>query len=152
VSAPDDQTHMRRAIALARANLGRTAPNPVVGCVIVKDGVVVGEGVTGVGGRPHAEEVALVQAGETARGATAFVTLEPCGERSSGAASCGQRLAEAGVARVAIACADASSLAAGRGVARLRQAGARVDLGVLASEAGALYAAYAPRNGPERGT
>ena len=146
----DDQTYMRRAIALARANLGRTGANPSVGCVIVKDGAVVGEGATGEGGRPHAEELALAQAGAAARGATAYVTLEPCGERSSGAASCGQRLAEAEVARVAIACADPSALAAGRGIARLRTGAARIDLGLLASEASGLYAAYAPQNGDRR--
>jgi diaminohydroxyphosphoribosylaminopyrimidine deaminase/5-amino-6-(5-phosphoribosylamino)uracil reductase len=141
----DDTAHMRRAIALARANLGRTGANPSVGCVIVRDGVVVGEGATGEGGRPHAEELALAQAGAAARGATAYVTLEPCGARSNGAASCGQRLAEAGVARVAIACADPSSLAAGRGIARLRAGGVRIDLGLLGSEASGLYGAYAPQ-------
>jgi pyrimidine deaminase RibD-like protein len=146
-SASDDPTHMRRAIALARANLGRTGANPAVGCVIVKDGAVVGEGATGEGGRPHAEEIALDQAGAAARGATAYVTLEPCGERTSGAASCGERLAAAGVARVVIACADRSAFAAGRGVARLRAAGVFTDLGVLGDEAGALYLAYDPQNG-----
>lgn len=141
----DDQTHMRRAIALAGANLGRTAENPSVGCVIVSGGVVVGEGATGVGGRPHAEEVALAQAGEQARGATAYVTLEPCAERSSGAASCSDRLAAAGVARVVIACEDASPMASGGGVARLRAAGIRADLGLCAAEAAALYTSYAPQ-------
>lgn len=136
---------MRRAIALARASLGRTAENPAVGCVIVKDGEIVGEGATGDGGRPHAEEVALDQAGAAAAGATAYVTLEPCGERSSGAASCGERLAAAGVARVVVACEDGSSFAAGRGVARLRAAGVATDLGLLAAEAGALYAGYHPQ-------
>jgi len=146
VTDPDDQTPMRRAIALAGANLGRTGANPSVGCVIVKDGQVVGEGATGVGGRPHAEEVALGQAGERARGAVAYVTLEPCAERSSGAASCSARLAAAGVARVVVACTDASVLAAGRGLARLQAAGIRTDLGLLADEAGGLYTAYAPRS------
>jgi len=137
---------MRRAIALARASLGRTAENPAVGCVIVRDGEIVGEGATGEGGRPHAEELALDQAGPAARGATAYVTLEPCGERSSGAASCGERLAAAGVARVAVACEDSSALAAGRGLARLRAAGVATDLGLLADEAGVLYAGYHPKN------
>jgi diaminohydroxyphosphoribosylaminopyrimidine deaminase/5-amino-6-(5-phosphoribosylamino)uracil reductase len=139
---------MRRAIALARTNLGRTAPNPVVGCVIVKDGEGVGEGVTGVGGRPHAEEGALAQAGAAAHGATAYVTLEPCGERSSGAASCSARLAAAGVARVVVACEDPSAFAAGRGLARLRAAGVATDLGLLAAEASGLYATYDPPSGP----
>lgn len=140
-----DPEHMRCAIDLARTNLGKTGENPSVGCVIVREGEVVGEGFTGQGGRPHAEEVALDHAGERARGATAYVTLEPCGERSAGHASCGQRLAEAGVARVVIACADASAKAAARGLARLRAAGIAVDLGVLAGEAQALYAQYAPQ-------
>lgn len=146
MSLTDDQIHMRAAIALARANLGRTAENPSVGCVIVKDGVVVGEGATGIGGRPHAEEVALEQAGPAARGATAYVTLEPCAERSSGAASCSERLVAAGVTRVVIACEDPSPYAAGGGVARLSAAGIRTDLGLLAQEANLLYVAYDPSN------
>jgi diaminohydroxyphosphoribosylaminopyrimidine deaminase/5-amino-6-(5-phosphoribosylamino)uracil reductase len=135
---------MRRAIALAAERLGRTAENPAVGCVIVRDGAVVGEGATGEGGRPHAEEVALRQAGARARGATAYVTLEPCGERSSGAASCSERLAAAGLARVEIACEDASPYAAGRGLERLRASGVETHLGLLAGKARALYAAYDP--------
>ena len=136
---------MRRAIALAATHVGRTAANPSVGCVIVADGAAVGEGVTGEGGRPHAEEIALDQAGEAARGATAYVTLEPCAERSSGAASCSERLVAAGVARVVVACEDASALAGGRGEARLRAAGIAFDLGLLADEAAPLYAAYRPQ-------
>jgi len=75
---PDDDVFMTMAFAMGRRGLGLTAPNPSVGCVIVKDGLVVGRGVTHAGGRPHAETVALAQAGEAARGATAYVTLEPC--------------------------------------------------------------------------
>jgi len=142
----DDEAMMRRAVALARTNLGRTDENPAVGCVIARNGEIVGEGWTGEGGRPHAEEVALDRAGEAARGATAYVTLEPCGARSTGAASCADRLAAAGVTRVAIACEDPSDYAAGRGVARLRASGVDVDLGLLSAEAATLYAAYAPRN------
>lgn len=141
----DDQHWMRRAIALARANVGLTGDNPSVGCVIVRGGAVVGEAATAPGGRPHAEEQALDQAGEAAGGATAYVTLEPCGERSSGALSCGERLARAGVARVVVACEDASALAAGRGLQRLRAAGVAADLEVLREEAAPLYAAYRPR-------
>lgn len=140
----DDEAWMRRAIALARAHVGRTGDNPSVGCVIVRDGAVVGEGVTGVGGRPHAEEQALVQAGGRARGATAYVTLEPCGERSSGAASCSERLVAAGVARVVVATTDASVRADGRGLQRLRDAGVPVALGLLHAEAEPLYALYRP--------
>jgi diaminohydroxyphosphoribosylaminopyrimidine deaminase/5-amino-6-(5-phosphoribosylamino)uracil reductase len=143
----DDQAHMRRAIALARANVGRTAENPSVGCVIVKAGRVVGEAATAAGGRPHAEEQALVQAGGAARGAVAYVTLEPCGARSSGAASCAERLAQAGVARVVAACEDASPFASGRGQERLRAAGVAYELGLLADEAAELYAGYVPPSG-----
>jgi len=139
-----DEDFMRRAIALARNNLGLTGDNPSVGCVIVKDGVVVGEAATAPGGRPHAEEQALDAAGADAAGATAYVTLEPCGERSAGHASCGERLATAGVARVVVACADPSAFASGRGPERLRSAGIPVDLGLLHGEASGLYADYRP--------
>lgn len=140
-----DADFMRRAIDLARGNLGLTASNPAVGCVVVCDGEVVGEGATAAGGRPHAEEAALAQAGERARGATAYVTLEPCGARSAGGLSCAERLAAAGVARVVVACEDASAFASGLGLRRLREAGIALDLGLLADEAAALYAAYRPR-------
>lgn len=136
---------MRRAIALAGPEVGRTGDNPAVGCVIVKEGAVVGEGATGAGGRPHAEEIALAAAGEEARDATAYVTLEPCAERSSGGPSCSQRLVAAGVARVVIACDDASVLAAGRGAKRLRDAGVVVETGALRAEALTLYEGYTPR-------
>ena len=139
-----DHQHMGRAIVLARTHLGLTGSNPSVGCVIVKDGVVVGEGVTAQGGRPHAEEQALAQAGEKARGALAYVTLEPCGARSSGAASCSQLLAAAGIAEVVVACEDASPFASGQGAERLRAAGIKVRLGVLEAQASSLYADYAP--------
>lgn len=139
-----DRQHMRRAIALARTHVGLTGANPSVGCVLVKDGEVVGEGVTAEGGRPHAEEQAIEKAGEKARGAVAYVTLEPCGARSSGAASCSQRLVGAGVAEVVIACEDASPYAAGQGAERLRAAGVPVRLGVLADEAAELYESYEP--------
>lgn len=142
--ATPDQTWMWRAIALARAHVGLTGDNPSVGCVIVKGGAVVGEGVTGLGGRPHAEELALAQVGAAARGATAYVTLEPCGERSSGAASCSERLVAAGVARVVVAATDASVLAGGRGLQRLRDGGVVVEVGLLHVEAEPLYALYRP--------
>jgi len=139
-----DQAHMRRAIALARPNLGQTGENPSVGCVIVRGGTVVGEGVTGVGGRPHAEEIAIQAAGEVAQGGVADVTLEPCAARSSGAPSCASRLAAAGVVEVVVACQDASAYADGQGLAHLATAGVRVRLGVLAEEAQVLYRAYIP--------
>jgi pyrimidine deaminase RibD-like protein len=142
--SPDDARHMRRAIALAEARVGLTGSNPAVGCVIVQDGVVVGQGATAEGGRPHAEEQALEQAGRAARGAVAYVTLEPCGARSSGALSCSELLVAAGVARVAIACEDASPYASGQGAERLRASGISVQRNVLADEAGKLYANYRP--------
>jgi diaminohydroxyphosphoribosylaminopyrimidine deaminase/5-amino-6-(5-phosphoribosylamino)uracil reductase len=112
--------------------------------VLVKDGVVIAEAVTAENGRPHAEEQALAAAGAAARGAIAYVTLEPCGARSSGAASCSERLAAAGVARVVVACEDASRFAAGQGEARLRAAGTSVEIGLLEAEARPLYADYRP--------
>jgi diaminohydroxyphosphoribosylaminopyrimidine deaminase/5-amino-6-(5-phosphoribosylamino)uracil reductase len=139
-----DEDAMRRAIVLARAHVGRTAENPSVGCVIVLGGEVVGEGATGVGGRPHAEEAALASAGARARGATAYVTLEPCARRSAGGTSCGERLLAAGIARVVFACTDPSRFAAGQGVRRLQAAGVTVDQGLLEAEAAGLYAGYAP--------
>jgi len=148
MSASDDAAWMRRAIALAATHVGLTGDNPSVGSVIVRDGAVVGEGVTGEGGRPHAEEIALDQAGEAARGATAYVTLEPCAERSTGAASCSERLVAAGVVRVVVACEDASALAGGRGARRLKGAGVDFDLGLLREEAAALYVGYRPQ--PQR--
>jgi diaminohydroxyphosphoribosylaminopyrimidine deaminase/5-amino-6-(5-phosphoribosylamino)uracil reductase len=139
VSVADDAAAMRRAIALARGRLGRTGENPAVGCVIVKDGEVVAEAATAEGGRPHAEEQALAAAGEMARGAVAYVTLEPCAERSNGTASCSARLVAAGVSRVVYACDHPHHLSAGGGPERLREAGIEVEAGFLAEEAGELY-------------
>ena len=135
-----DMEWMARAVALARPRVGLTGANPAVGCVIVRDGQVLAEAATGEGGRPHAEEQALAAA--DARGAVAYVTLEPCGERSSGAASCSALLIASGVVRVVVACADPSAKASGRGLDRLRAAGVPVDTGVGAAEAEALYADY----------
>ena len=126
--------------------MGQTGDNPSVGCVIVKDGVVIGEGATASGGRPHAEELALIGAGDNARDAVVYVTLEPCGERSSGAPSCARRLIEAGVEQVFIACADASPLASGRGAKALVDQGIAVQSGLLQGEASALYARYAHKS------
>lgn len=137
-----DERLMRRALAAARGRLGFTWPNPAVGCVIALDDEVVAEAVTASGGRPHAEEQALDLAGPKARGATVYVTLEPCGERRTGAASCSERLVEAGVARVVIAAGNPDLLSAGRGVERLREAGVPVQTGFLAEEAEPLYRAF----------
>jgi pyrimidine deaminase RibD-like protein len=141
----DDDIWMRRAIYLGARNLGLTGDNPAVGCVLVREGIVVGEGGTAPGGRPHAEELALDHAGERASGATAYVTLEPCGERSSGAASCGQRLAKSGVTRVVVSWEDPSVMAAGGGVRQLRDAGIETEIGLLRAEAAVLYDGYQPR-------
>lgn len=133
--AEDDIRFMRRAIEVARAGMGETWPNPSVGCVIVKDGQVLAEAATAAGGRPHAEEQAVPAAGEAVKGATAYVTLEPCGARSSGRKSCAHFLAEAGIARVVIAGLDPSPFAAGRGTERLTHDGLKVETGLLAEEA-----------------
>ena len=144
----DETAYMRRAIALAAARVGLTADNPAVGCVIVRDGGVVGEAATAEGGRPHAEEQALDAAGEHAEGAVAYVTLEPCGRRSAGQASCGERLAAARVARVLAACADSSALASGLGPQWLEKAKIAYAQGLLADEAAALYRGYRPAREP----
>jgi len=155
VTTATDESFMRRAIAVAVARLGTTGSNPAVGCVMVSAGRVVAEAATGAGGRPHAEEQAVFQAGEATVGATAFVTLEPCGERTSGAVSCAERLASAGVIRVVYAIANPDGRSAGRGPARLRAAGIVVEAGLLAKEAAALYAGFlsalrAGRGSPSR--
>jgi diaminohydroxyphosphoribosylaminopyrimidine deaminase/5-amino-6-(5-phosphoribosylamino)uracil reductase len=144
VSAADERW-MARAVELATAQMGRTWPNPAVACVIVKDDVVIAEAATADGGRPHAEEQAVPAAGEMARGATAYVTMEPCGARSSGRTSCSQFLLNAGVARVVVAAVDPSPFAAGRGVEKLRKAGLEVETGVLADRAAVLYEGYLHR-------
>lgn len=136
-----DLDYMQRALALAQAQLGRTAPNPTVGCVIVAGGAIVGESATGNGGRPHAEEVALLAAGHLAHGATAYVTLEPCSERSSGAPSCSERLLAAGIARVVIACPDPHPKGA-HGAERLARSGVSVTSGVMQAEAERLNAGF----------
>ena len=105
--ASDDIRFMGRAIELAKARMGETWPNPAVGCVIVKDGEVVSEAATAPGGRPHAEEQAAPAAGDRARGATAYVTMEPCGARSSGRTSCSHFLIDAGISRIVVAAFDA---------------------------------------------
>lgn len=137
-----DEAFMRRALELAATGVGRTGENPSVGCVIVRDGAVIGEGATAEGGRPHAEELALRQAGEAARGATAYVTLEPCAKRSNGGASCTDLLLGAGLARVVIAVGDPHPFAAGVGIERLRAAGLAVELGLLEADARALNADF----------
>jgi diaminohydroxyphosphoribosylaminopyrimidine deaminase/5-amino-6-(5-phosphoribosylamino)uracil reductase len=135
---------MKRALALARRGLGRVAPNPSVGCVLVHGRHLIGEGATQSGGRPHAEEAALRDAGSAAVGATAFVTLEPCSTRSSDQPGCARRLAHAGVRQVVVACEDPHPLAA-RGLTLLDDAGVETKLGVLKAEAEALNCGFLKR-------
>lgn len=140
-SLADDARFMTRALDLARTHLGKTSPNPSVGCVLVADGAIVGEGVTGLGGRPHAEEQALVMAGARAHGATAYVTLEPCNQRSGGSSSCSQLLLAAGVSRVVIAIDDPHPLGA-HGASRLSDAGVVIEHGLMGDEAERLNAGF----------
>ena len=136
-----DLAPMRAALALARRGLGNVWPNPAVGCVIVKDRRVVSRGWTQPGGRPHAEELALRQAGEAAKGATAYVTLEPCSQPGRGPA-CADGLIAAGVARVVAAIEDPFPRVAGTGFAKLRAAGIAVETGFCAAEAGEVNAGF----------
>jgi diaminohydroxyphosphoribosylaminopyrimidine deaminase/5-amino-6-(5-phosphoribosylamino)uracil reductase len=137
----DDLLHMRAALALARRGLGNAWPNPAVGCVLVKDGRVIGRGWTQPGGRPHAETEALRRAGAAARGATAYVTLEPCSHHGRTPPCC-EALAGAGIARVVMAMRDPDPRVNGRGLAMLRGAGIAVEEGLLEAEARALNAGF----------
>ena len=140
-----DNQFMRRAIELARAGVGRTAPNPSVGCVVVnRDGTVVGEAATAPGGRPHAECLALEAAGAQARGATAYVSFEPCSHFGK-TRPCADTLIEAGVKRIVVGCLDPYPPVRGRGVARLRKAGIDVVLGVLEDECKRLNEGFITR-------
>ena len=131
---PDDLFWMRRAIELARLGQYSTKPNPNVGCVIVKDAQLLGEGYHPRAGQPHAEVFALRQAGEQARGATAYVTLEPCAHYGR-TPPCAKALVDAGVVKVVVACPDPNPLVAGKGVQILKDAGIQVDVGVAEAEA-----------------
>ena len=127
---------MAIAIALGKRGLGHCWPNPAVGCVIVNNGMIVGRGTTRPGGRPHAEVVALGQAGERARGGTAYVTLEPCAHYGQ-TPPCADALLVAGVRRVVIACDDPDPRVDGRGIVKLQSAGVEVVLGIGAEAAAA---------------
>ncbi|WP_148711295.1 bifunctional diaminohydroxyphosphoribosylaminopyrimidine deaminase/5-amino-6-(5-phosphoribosylamino)uracil reductase RibD [Pseudomonas aeruginosa] len=139
-----DPLYMARALELARQGLYSTQPNPRVGCVLVKDGQVVGEGWHVRAGEPHAEVHALRQAGENARGATAYVTLEPCSHFGR-TPPCADALVGAGVARVVAAMQDPNPEVAGRGLLRLMQAGIAVQSGVLEAEARELNIGFIKR-------
>ena len=128
-----DERLMRECLALAQSKLGLTSPNPAVGCVIVRAGQVVGRGATAPGGRPHAEPQAIAEAGNLARGATAYVSFEPCAHQGQ-TPPCARALVEAGVARVVMGCRDPYPPVRGRGVAILNAAGIATTVGVLESE------------------
>ena len=140
-----DRRMMAAAIRLSRRNEGRTASNPSVATLIVRDDgvgpIVVGRGVTAIGGRPHAETVALAEAGEAARGATAYVTLEPCAHHGR-TPPCAEALVAAGVVRVVAATTDPDARVSGKGYAILREAGIAVEAGVLEQEARRAMAGY----------
>lgn len=142
--APDDERFMAEAIRLSLRHLGRTSTNPSVGCLIVKDGVIVGRGVTAEGGRPHAEPQALADAGERARGATAYVTLEPCSHHGK-TPPCADALIAAGVARVVVSVTDPDERVSGRGLKMLENAGIAVTTGVLEEEGRRALAGYLMR-------
>lgn len=129
-----DTRFMALALSLGRRGMGNTWPNPAVGCVIVNGGKIVGRGWTQPGGRPHAERVALDQAGRLAQGATAYVTLEPCAHQGE-TPPCARALVDAGVARAVVAIEDSDPRVSGQGIVLLRDAGIEVTLGVLPDEA-----------------
>ena len=145
----EDERFMAAALRLARHHLGQTSTNPSVACLIVRDGVIVGRAVTARSGRPHAETQALAEAGEKARGATAYVTLEPCSHHGK-TPPCADALVASGVARVVISILDPDERVAGRGVVRLRDAGITVDIGVLAEKGRHALEAYLMRQVSKR--
>ncbi len=136
---------MARALSLAMRNHGLTGINPSVGCCIVDaNGIIIGEGVTGIDGRPHAEQIALDMAGSAAKGGTAYVTLAPCGQRHTDDTPCSVRLIEAGLVRVVCAIDDPHPTGAG-GIDVLRQAGLEVLLGIKQNVAAKLYSDFFER-------
>src|SRR5437868_5590507 len=136
-----DQRFMQLALTLGRRGQGLTWPNPAVGAVVVKDGVIIGRGWTQPGGRPHAEPEALKRAGEAARGATLYVTLEPCSHIGK-SPPCADAIIAAGIARVVSAIEDPNPEVAGQGHAELRAAGIAVDIGLGAAEAARDHAGH----------
>lgn len=142
--SPDDVRHMARALQLAKRGLYTTDPNPRVGCVIVRDGQVVGEGWHRRAGEPHAEVHALVAAGLQARGATAYVSLEPCCHHGR-TPPCSEALVKAGIARVVAAMPDPNPRVANQGIADLKKAGIRVDIGLLQAESERLNPGFISR-------
>jgi diaminohydroxyphosphoribosylaminopyrimidine deaminase/5-amino-6-(5-phosphoribosylamino)uracil reductase len=143
-ASPDDRRHMARALELARQGLYTTHPNPRVGCVVVRDGQVVGEGWHRRAGEPHAEIHALAAAGDRARGATAYITLEPCCHHGR-TPPCSEALIAAGVKRVVVAMQDPNPQVAGGGLAALRASGIETAYGLLEAEARALNRGFISR-------
>jgi diaminohydroxyphosphoribosylaminopyrimidine deaminase/5-amino-6-(5-phosphoribosylamino)uracil reductase len=141
---PDDERFMRLALALGRRGLGNAWPNPAVGCVIVKDGIIVGRGWTQPGGRPHAEVEALRRAKKDAKGATLYATLEPCSHTGK-SPPCADAIIKAGIARVVTALEDPNPEVAGQGHARLREKGIVVDVGLCPEEAARDHAGHITR-------
>ena len=141
LSKASDQRFMQLALSLGRRGQGRAWPNPAVGAVVVKDGIIVGRGWTQPGGRPHAEPEALRRAGEAARGATLYVTLEPCSHFGK-SPPCADAVIAAGIVRVVSAIEDPNPEVAGQGHARLRAAGITVDIGLCAQEAARDHAGH----------
>ncbi|WP_416407080.1 bifunctional diaminohydroxyphosphoribosylaminopyrimidine deaminase/5-amino-6-(5-phosphoribosylamino)uracil reductase RibD [Agrobacterium rosae] len=140
----DDERFMARAIEVSRRHTGLTDTNPSVGCVLVKDGEIIAEAVTAIGGRPHAERQALELAGAAARGATAYVTLEPCSHFGK-TPPCANALVDFGVARVVVAVDDPDERVSGRGYQILRDAGIAVETGLLRAEGEHVLAGYLTR-------
>ena len=140
----DDAHFMRAALSLAQRGLGNVWPNPTVGCVLVNDGEVVGRGWTQPGGRPHGETEALARAGARAKGATAYVSLEPCSHHGK-TPPCADALIAAGVARVVVPIEDPDPRVSGRGLTRLREAGIAVETGLCAAEARDINAGFLTR-------
>jgi diaminohydroxyphosphoribosylaminopyrimidine deaminase/5-amino-6-(5-phosphoribosylamino)uracil reductase len=136
---------MKEAVRLGEAARGRSAPNPNVGCVIVKDGKAVGEGATAPGGRPHAEAVAMKAAGKRAQGATLYTTLEPCAHPSERGPTCAAIIPAAGIARVVIGTKDPDPRTAGQGIKMLKQAGIEVKVGVAKQAARDSMSGYFSR-------
>jgi diaminohydroxyphosphoribosylaminopyrimidine deaminase/5-amino-6-(5-phosphoribosylamino)uracil reductase len=143
-SEQDDLRYMQLALSLGRRGLGNTWPNPAVGVVIVRDGVIVGRGITQPGGRPHAETEALKQAGPAARGATLYTSLEPCSHHGK-TPPCADAIVAAGIARVVSALEDPNPDVAGQGHARMRKAGIAVEVGLCAEEAAQAHAGHIRR-------
>lgn len=144
VDEKDDEHFMRLALALGRRNLGHSWPNPAVGALIVRDGVVVGRGWTQAGGRPHAETQALKRAGKSAEGATMYVSLEPCSHKGK-TPPCADVIIRAGIARVVSAMQDPNPEVAGGGHTKLAEKGVRVDVGLGANEARRAHAGHIRR-------